>query len=415
MGVSGLFSCFLTLLFPVLVRAGKYDNIFIVEFTRTCDTNCLRLVRRAAGQAGCYGCSLESLGHAVGGEDFLKITCTEGGAAKADMIKATLKRQGSPVKCIAQDGPLYIQGFQSNDLDSVTRQEEGLLWNIDEMDGQEKDGKRCELSLQGDSVLVVVMDTGCSVPNTTTHYDQIKCRNYVGDEVNPPCRDKHGHGTHVAGVISSPEHGVAPFVNIACLRVLGDNGRGSFSTFIRAINDVAHFANSTDDPIVINLSLAGSLHPPLDDAVKAAARVGVYIAVAAGNFNRDAQFFSPAATTDNKHIFAVGAHDRQGRRSSFSDFGPLVQLSGPGQNIISDNIQGGTKMLSGTSMAAPHVAAALATLLSDGKEPTLKLLQAKSTVLYPDGVKVHKAKYDCDLVLDEDEDVDENEDGDEDQ
>lgn len=370
-------------------------NTFIVEFNDICKRKCRSKVRKAARKAGCNGCKLGSLGRSEDWhEDFMKLSCKRDDRVTAKKLKQVLQNAGLPVYCVEEDSIGYAQGFPAVELEPTARHASGLLWNIDEMDGGVRNGKRCDCSLLGDSVIVVVMDTGCTPPNHSG-YEAIRCRNYVRDRVHPPCRDGQGHGNHIAGVISSPDYGVAPLASLACMRVLNDRGRGSFSNFIRAINDVTRFARTSWLPVVINLSLAGRKSRALNDAVRAAARAGVYIAVAAGNFNQDARRFSPVSATDNQYIFAVGAHDHRGRKARFSNWGPLVKLTGPGVNILSDGKHKGTRSRkSGTSMAAPHVAAAIAVLLSDGYDPSLHLLQSRETVSFP-RQSVHKAKYFC--------------------
>jgi len=364
---------------------GKYKE-YIIEFGNNCDHECHKMVLKAAEECGCKGCLMDELGSAaVSSESWMKISCMKGGSPSASMIKTKLRSFGINIRCVEEDQEGEIQ----NDIP----------WNVQEVIGQNGvRRRRCGWSLLGDSVLLFILDTGC-IPRGKG-FDAIKCRNYVGDYTKDYCRDGHSHGRHVAGIATSKKFGVAPYADLACLRVLGDNGRGSFSNFIRAINDVARYSMTTWKPCVVNLSLAGGRSMALNDAVKAAAKAGVRIVIASGNQGKDAKNYSPVSATDNKWIFAVGAHDRNGKRGGFSNYGDLVKLTAPGVSITSDAKTTGSRQSTGTSMAAPHVAGAIATLLSDGEPVTLENLQAKTSVTYPSGVKgetvkVHKAKYRC--------------------
>ncbi len=369
---------------------GADDMRFVVEFDHACDRECREKIRWAALEADCMGSEMENLGEAaVGNEHWMVINCTRGGTAKAEMIKELLKEEDMGVMCVEPD---YEGEVQSLEL-QLYAVRQTVPWNVNEVNGFRTTGQRCPFSLLGDSVIMVVLDTGCTPHGNG--FDPIKCLNFVGDHTRNYCKDGHGHGSHVAGVCTSQRYGVSPFADLACLRVLGDNGRGSFSNFIRAINEVAKFAMKTWKPCIVNLSLAGRRSQALNDAVKAAARAGVRVFIAAGNFNKDAREYSPASAADNQEIFAVGAHDRNGRKASFSNYGPLVKLTAPGVSILSNGkTEGSAKTSSGTSMAAPHVAAVCAILLSDGLQCTLENLRSGDVVRYS-GHSVHKTKYNC--------------------
>ena len=118
----------------------------------------------------------------------------------------------------------------------------------------------------------------------------------------------------------------------------------------------------------MNLSLGGGASSAVDQAIRAAHNSGIVTVVAAGNDSRDACEFSPAR---EPLALTVASTDRNDRRSSFSNIGSCVDLFAPGSEITSaginnDNAQ---QVLSGTSMASPHVAGAAAKLLSKGIAP----------------------------------------------
>lgn len=114
---------------------------------------------------------------------------------------------------------------------------------------------------------------------------------------------------------------------------------------------------------VANMSLGGGKSQALDDAVNGAVDSGLHFAVAAGNDNRDACSFSPAAA---EKAVTVGASTLGDERAYFSNFGPCVDVFAPGLNILSTWIgsKNAENTISGTSMASPHTAGLLAYLLS---------------------------------------------------
>jgi cerevisin len=114
---------------------------------------------------------------------------------------------------------------------------------------------------------------------------------------------------------------------------------------------------------VANMSLGGGKSRALDQVVNRAVEAGLHFAVAAGNDNRDACSYSPAAA---EKAVTVGASTLGDERAYFSNYGPCVDIFAPGLNILSTWIGSETAIntISGTSMASPHTAGILAYLLS---------------------------------------------------
>lgn len=177
--------------------------------------------------------------------------------------------------------------------------------------------------------------------------------------------DCNGHGTHVAGTIGGTQFGVAKNVILHGVRVVNCAGTGTSSSTVAGIDWVIQ---NHVKPAVMNLSLGGGASSAVDQAIRAAHNSGIVTVVAAGNDSRDACEFSPAR---EPLALTVASTDRNDRRSSFSNIGSCVDLFAPGSEITSaginnDNAQ---QVLSGTSMASPHVAGAAAKLLSKGLAP----------------------------------------------
>ncbi|MFG2750690.1 S8 family peptidase [Streptomyces xanthophaeus] len=162
--------------------------------------------------------------------------------------------------------------------------------------------------------------------------------------------DCNGHGTHVAGTVGGEQYGVAHKVSLVSVRVLGCDGRGAWSGIIAGLDWVA---NNAQQPAVLNASLGGDRFEPVNNATNNLFMRGVLPVVAAGNDNIDARRVSPASTAN---AVTVGATNRYDQETDFSNWGELLDLYAPGQDIISAKLGGGSVTMSGTSMAAPHVA-----------------------------------------------------------
>jgi subtilisin family serine protease len=203
-------------------------------------------------------------------------------------------------------------------------------------------------------------------------------------------RDCAGHGTHVAGTIGGTEYGVAPAVALVAVRTLDCEGGGETSGVIAGI-DWAARDHRRGTPAVANLSLSGPAGENVDAAIRGLIDDGVTVAVAAGNEDDDACDSSPAREPT---ALTVAATDRDDRRASFSNRGSCVDLFAPGVDIVSDWYSGdtATEELSGTSMAAPHVAGAAALLL--GADPGLSPAQVTDRLLGSATARVVRGRRD---------------------
>jgi len=185
--------------------------------------------------------------------------------------------------------------------------------------------------------------------------------------------DANGHGSHVAGTIASAKYGVAKDANIIAVKVLGSSGSGSMLDVVGGVAWAAQQAssklqsesakNGTHKGSVANMSLGGGKSQALDLAVNNAVKKGLHFAVAAGNDNRDACAYSPAAA---ENAITVGASTIADKRAYFSNWGKCVDLFAPGLNILSIWNTGdhSVNTISGTSMASPHIAGLTAYYLS---------------------------------------------------
>ncbi len=205
-----------------------------------------------------------------------------------------------------------------------------------------------------------VIDTGIDLTQADLNVDVNRSANFVPRGRNSP-NDGHGHGTHVAGTIAAVDNdigvvGVAAGATLVAVRVLDNSGRGAYSWVIAGVDYVAAKASAGD---VANLSLGGPPSNALDDAVRNAAAGGLRFSLAAGNSGDDAKNYSPARV-EATNVYTVSAIGNDDCMPSWSNWGnPPVEYAAPGVSILSTKKGGGTTTMSGTSMAAPHVAGLL--------------------------------------------------------
>lgn len=214
----------------------------------------------------------------------------------------------------------------------------------------------------GQNITVYVVDTGVRI----THSEFEGRATFGANFINNVNQDENGHGSHCAGTIAGKTFGVAKKANIVGVKVLDANGGGSNSGVIRGMAFVASDAKAKGlgRKAVMNMSLGGAASKAVNDAINNIRAAGVVPVAAAGNENQDARNSSPASAPG---AITVGAIDqRTDRKASFSNFGTVVDIFAPGVNVLSVDAKSdtGSKNLSGTSMAAPHVAGLAAYLIA---------------------------------------------------
>lgn len=224
-----------------------------------------------------------------------------------------------------------------------------ITWNVDKTGYGDGAGKTAW-----------VIDTGIDTDHPDLNVDVTRSRSFLSG--NTSVEDENGHGTHVAGVIGGKNNmigvlGVASGASLVSVRVLDKEGKGNGSSIIQALSYVSTNAKVGD---VVNMSLGiDTISTILDNQVKALAAKGIYISIAAGNESRAANLSSPARA-NAANIYTVSAVDSLNRFASFSNFGnDVVDVAAPGVRIVSTYLDGKYARMSGTSMAAPHIAGLL--------------------------------------------------------
>ncbi|MCL2151873.1 MAG: S8 family serine peptidase [Oscillospiraceae bacterium] len=223
-------------------------------------------------------------------------------------------------------------------------------------------------------VIVAVLDTGL---DTTHSIFKGRCVNGYNAIDSANTDDIHGHGTHVAGTILDVAI-TAQNVMIMPVKVLGDNGQGGILGVATGIQwAVENGAN------VINLSLGEMIigsqtcSETMDIAIEIATseKWNSTVIAAAGNKNANAKDFCPAHL---ESVITVAASNKEDKPVSFSNYGSCVDVAAPGVDIISAVKGGETGRMSGTSMASPHVAGAVALLYCDN--PSIEPAAAKAAI-----------------------------------
>ncbi len=260
-----------------------------------------------------------------------------GFAAELSDTELAALRKDPNVAFVEQDGIMSVDATQS-----------GATWGLDRIDQR-------ALPLSGTytytttatNVTAYILDTGLQA----NHADFGGRAANVFDAFGGSGADCHGHGTHVGGTVGGSTYGVAKGVKLRGVRVLDCAGSGSNSGVIAGMDYVRLNAVK---PAVANMSLGGTASSAVNTAANNLANSGVFLAVAAGNNSgANACNYSPAGAASATTVGSTASNDT---RSSFSNIGSCVDIYAPGSSITSARLNGTSTVMSGTSMASPHVA-----------------------------------------------------------
>jgi hypothetical protein len=196
--------------------------------------------------------------------------------------------------------------------------------------------------------------------------------NFAADSTSPYWQDRHGHGTHAAGIIAAKKgspngvEGVVPGATVVAVRVLNDYGQGLLSRALRGVEYVST-KGKKGDVAFIGVNWKTSDEPYgniLRAAVQNAADKGIKFAIQAGDYSTFASYYTPASAS-GANIYTVSAYDQSDKFYLSSNYGAAVDYGGPGVSIPSLDLdlfgQLTVRERHGTSPAAAHIAGLLLT------------------------------------------------------
>jgi len=232
-------------------------------------------------------------------------------------------------------------------------------------------------------IRIAVIDTGIDYthPELKDNVDAASGFNFVNNTAN--AMDDQNHGSHCSGTIGAIANngiGVAGInwnVTMIPIKFLDSSGSGTADRALQAIQ----YATQLGVNVMSNSWGGGGFSQALLDAITEAKNKGILFVVAAGNDSSDNDLkptYPANYSVDN--VIAVAATDHQDKIASFSNFGrSTVHIAAPGVNILSTFMGGGYGILSGTSMATPHISGMAALLWS--VHPSYSYAQIKDTLL----------------------------------
>jgi subtilisin family serine protease len=285
--------------------------------------------------------------------------------SESEAIKIATEFEKSPqVKIVEPDYPISLSVTEAENTQNVNT---SGLWGLDRIDQRSSTlNGAYKYDETGLSVDAYVIDSGINPHNEFQDrlelgYDAVTGEVDTLEQRHSVDCSNSGHGTHVAGILGGTTFGVAKQVSLIPVRVFDCYGYAYTADLISAI-DWVMLHHQPGQLAVANMSLGGNQSDILDLWVQALINDGVNVVVASGNDNVDACNSSPASTPGTITVNSSGITDA---RSSFSNFGACTDIFAPGEEILSASISSeeSTAIMSGTSMATPFVAGAVAKIL----------------------------------------------------
>lgn len=261
---------------------------------------------------------------------------------------------------------LYVENVTTFRISDVYSDEYNNSWGVQHINSQ----VAYDNGINGTGVNVSVLDTGIDYNHPDLKDNYKGGYNFVAFNTNPMddnclSLNKECHGTHVSGIIGAEKNGfgvvgVAPNVSLYAVKVLNGGGLGDTLSIISGLEWAVD--NKMD---IVSMSFSGADDISVHNAVDKAYNAGLLLVAAAGNTNGGNVTY-PAGYDS---VIAVTATDSSDLNANFAPIDTRIELAAPGVNINSTKgiaVNGGYGILSGTSMAVPHVAGVAALIYSTG-------------------------------------------------
>ncbi|KAK9434760.1 subtilisin-like protease PR1B [Metarhizium brunneum] len=265
----------------------------------------------------------------------------KGFSATLDAAAIRNLRRHPDVEFIEQDATLTINGFV---------EQKNAPWNLARISHRQRGSTSYVYDdSAGEGTCSYIIDTGIDATHPQFGGRAQNIKSFVNTAT-----DGNGHGTHLAGVIGSVIYGVAKKTKLYGVKCLDDQGSGTTSNVIAAMDFVAKDAKTRGCPkgAMANMSLGGGYSAAVNKAAASLVASGVFVSVAAGGSGTDAKNTSPASEPT---VCTVGASTEKDERASYSNYGPVVDIFAPGVSILSTWLNGASNTLSGSSMSAAHI------------------------------------------------------------
>ncbi|XP_058235205.1 proprotein convertase subtilisin/kexin type 9 [Hemibagrus wyckioides] len=250
---------------------------------------------------------------------------------------------------------------------------QGIPWNLERIIQAKHETGKYTPPNDGAQVTVFLLDTSVQANHreiegkvTVTDFNSVP--EETGVRVHRQASQCDSHGTHIAGVLSGRDSGVARGVSVKLVRVLNCQGRGTVSGALKGLEYIhASLQVQPLSPVIILLPFVGGFSRTLNTACREMVHSGAVLIAAAGNYQDDACLYSPASEPEVITVGASNANDQPlNSGTTGTNLGRCVDLFAPGDNIISASSDCPTCFTtkSGTSQAAAHVAGIAAVLLN---------------------------------------------------